>query len=224
MPVLIDYERCDASPSCFAAKVCPYRTLHYNQAKKRVEVDAKRCGDCPAPCLNFCDHYAIKFAATLEELKLMQAEIDGAMTPAEVAEKRKQLADESKAKEEAGHDPIELTKTTFEEEVLKSQDLVAVHIGTDRSPHSKQLAPAFQNLARDYAGKVKFGTVNADKEMTLCQRLGIKSLPTVLFFYGGRVVDGVAGPVTAQDLQGKVYNLLLELQGPEEAEDQGLIL
>lgn len=224
MPVLINYERCDSSPHCFAARVCPYRTLYYSQAKRRVEVDAKRCGDCPAPCLNFCDQYAIKFATTLEELKLMQAELDGTMTPAEVAEKRKQRADEDKAKDEAAHDPVILSTTNFEEEVLRSQDLVVVHVGTDRSPHSKELAPAFQNLAREYAGKVKFGKVDADVQMTLCQRLGVRSLPTVLFFYGGQVVDGVAGPVTASDLQERVYNLLLALRGPDEPQPGGLVL
>lgn len=227
MPVIINYERCDSSPNCFAARVCSYRNLRYNQAKSRVEVDAKRCGDCPAPCLNFCDHYAIKFSASMEELKLMQAELDGSMSADEIAEKRKQLAEEKKAKEEAAFDPLDLTMANFEEEILSSDQLVVVHVGTDRSPHSKELAPAFRTLAREYAGKAKFGKVDADKQMTLCQRLGIRSLPTVLFFYHGQIVDAATGPITAADLQGRVYNALLALQGPggpEEPQEPGLVL
>jgi thiol-disulfide isomerase/thioredoxin len=220
MPVLIDNERCDSTPGCFAARVCPKGALVYDEAEKKMVVDASQCGDCPAPCLNFCDKYALKYAPTLEDLELLQAEIDGTISAEELAQRRLEREQKAKEQELAAFDPIDLTAENFEQEALRAETMVVVHCGSSRSAASQQLLPVLQSLAREYAGKVKFANVDADKQFQVTRALGVTSLPTVFFFFHGQLVDGVVGPVSASDLQGRIYTLLLSLQGPGEPEER----
>src|SRR5947209_2601096 len=88
MPVLVDPKNCVNRDNCFAANACPYDAFFHNSLKRTWEVDANICGDCPGPCLNFCDKDALRWGDDLVDLKLVKAELDGTMTHAEVLETR----------------------------------------------------------------------------------------------------------------------------------------
>src|SRR5438477_5669419 len=88
MPVLVNPKTCLNREHCFAAAACPYDAFYHNSLKRTWEVDATICGDCPGPCMNFCDKDALRWGDDLVDLKLVKAELEGTMTPAQVAEAR----------------------------------------------------------------------------------------------------------------------------------------
>src|SRR5215210_7636168 len=105
MPVFVDPKTCADREHCFAASACPYDAYFHNSLKRSWEVDATICGECPGPCVNFCDKDAVHWGDDLVDLKLVQARVDGTMTPAQVGEARlahkKELAEAKKQAEEA---------------------------------------------------------------------------------------------------------------------------
>jgi thioredoxin 1 len=70
------------------------------------------------------------------------------------------------------------------------------------------LAPVVEELAQAYAGKVTFGKLNTDENPLTAERFGIMSIPTLLFFKGGKLVDTVVGVVPRAYLDAKVKKLL----------------
>jgi thioredoxin len=91
-----------------------------------------------------------------------------------------------------------VTADSFESDVVKSDLPVAVDFYADWCGPCKMLAPQFERLAEEYAGRVKFVKVNVDEEGELASRFGISGIPTLVFFKSGRVEDSVVGlpPVT----------------------------
>src|SRR5437868_10110550 len=88
MPVLVNPKVCVDREHCFAAGACPYDAYIHNPLKKSWEVDATICGDCPGPCLNFCDKDALHWGDDLIDLDLVKAQIEGRMKPDAVVEAR----------------------------------------------------------------------------------------------------------------------------------------
>lgn len=85
------------------------------------------------------------------------------------------------------------TDDNFEEEVLKSDVPVLVDFFAQWCGPCKMMAPAIDELATEYAGKWKIGKCDIDENPELAQKYGIQSIPTVLFFKNGEVVDKAMG-------------------------------
>lgn len=88
---------------------------------------------------------------------------------------------------------IKITAGNFEEEVLKSDIPVLVDFWATWCGPCQMLSPIIAELAEEYAGKIKVGKVNTDEEGQLAQKFGIMSIPTVMFFKDGEVVETVVG-------------------------------
>src|SRR5690242_20621821 len=88
MPVLVNPKTCLDRTHCYAAGGCPYDAYFHNALRHTWEVDATKCGDCPGPCLNFCDADAVRWADNLFELDLLRQQLEGQLTPEQVAERR----------------------------------------------------------------------------------------------------------------------------------------
>src|SRR3989442_11185106 len=101
MPVLVNPKVCVDRERCFAAGACPYDAFLHNPLRRSWEVDANICGDCPGPCLNFCDKDALRWGDDLVDLKLVKAELEGTMTPQQVAEARLKHKQDLQAQAEA---------------------------------------------------------------------------------------------------------------------------
>ena len=81
----------------------------------------------------------------------------------------------------------------FEKEVLGSDVPVVLDFWAEWCPPCRALAPTFEELARKYEGRVRFVKLNVDENQQVPQRFGIKGIPTLVFFDGGREVERVVG-------------------------------
>ena len=70
------------------------------------------------------------------------------------------------------------------------------------------LAPAIDQLAQEFQGKAKICKVNTDEEQDVAIKYGIRSIPTILFFKNGELVDQMIGASSKQVLADKINSLL----------------
>ena len=96
---------------------------------------------------------------------------------------------------------LNFTNSNFKEEVLQSKEPVLVHFWATWCGPCRMMGPVVEELANDYAGKVKVGKVNVDEEPELAQEYGIMSIPTIIIFKEGKIVNQVVGARTKSDLE-----------------------
>jgi thioredoxin 1 len=90
-------------------------------------------------------------------------------------------------------DVVTLQDSTFDQEVLKSDLPVLVDFWAVWCGPCKAIAPAIDDIARRYKGKLKVGKMDVDEHQQVPQNFGIRSIPTLLIFKGGKVVGTVVG-------------------------------
>lgn len=95
----------------------------------------------------------------------------------------------------AGADIVNVTDSDFGKEVLESQAPVLVDFWATWCAPCRAIAPALEELAAQYKGKVKVVKLNIDENQDTPQRYGIRSIPTLLLFKGGKVVEQIVGAV-----------------------------
>ena len=100
--------------------------------------------------------------------------------------------------------PLPLTAASFEAEVLKSEPPVLVLFTAPWSRPCQVMAPILQELARDWAGKVKVVSVNADDSLDLSLCYDIKSIPTVLCFVKGKLRVQIVGTASKDAILAKL--------------------
>lgn len=88
---------------------------------------------------------------------------------------------------------IKLTDQNFEQEVLHADLPVLVDFWASWCGPCQMLAPVIAEIAEEYAGKVKVGKVNVDEQPNLANRYGIASIPTVMLFKNGEVINTSLG-------------------------------
>ena len=88
---------------------------------------------------------------------------------------------------------IEFTDANFDEEVLKSEVPVLVDFWAPWCGPCRQIAPSVEALSTEYAGKIKIGKLNTDDQIDTAAKFGIRSIPTLLVFKGGEVVNQLVG-------------------------------
>ena len=98
---------------------------------------------------------------------------------------------------------IEITDSSFDE-VIKSEQPVLVDFWAEWCGPCKMIGPIVEELARDYDGKVTIGKIDVDANQDIPGRFGIRSIPTLLIFKGGEVVDKVVGAVPKSVLVDKL--------------------
>ena len=92
-------------------------------------------------------------------------------------------------------DVVVLTDDNWKAEVLDAEGPVLVDFWAEWCPPCRMLAPSIEALATAYSGRAKVGKLNVDENPAVAQTFGIRSIPTLLVFKGGRVVDQQIGAV-----------------------------
>ena len=108
----------------------------------------------------------------------------------------------------ASTDLLILQDATFDKEVLKSDVPVLVDFWAVWCGPCKAIAPAVEELARQYKGKVKIAKMDVDEHQQVPQQYGIRSIPTLLLFKGGRVVDTIVGAVPKTKLEDSIKKVI----------------
>lgn len=100
------------------------------------------------------------------------------------------------------------TDANFADEVMKSDILVLVDFFAVWCGPCKMMAPVIEELAEEYAGKVKIGKFDVDENPIVSGQFNIQSIPTILFIKNGTVVDKVMGVQSKDKLMDKLDALL----------------
>jgi len=99
---------------------------------------------------------------------------------------------------------LHLTDTNFKQEVLESHLPVLVDFWATWCGPCKMITPIIEEVAKEYAGKIKVGKLNVDDNPATATRYGIMSIPTLIFFKNGKVMEQVVGALNRIDLKRKI--------------------
>lgn len=181
MSVLINFKICDNAKECNGIAVCPTGALTWDEKKKSIKIDNKKCLSCGL-CENSCMVGAIFVARDEKEYKKIEKEIK--------ADKRK-VAD--LFVDRYGAQPVSsaflIAEEKFQLEVLGSDKLVAVEMFEDDSIMCLLKSIPIKELLKNYA--VKYRKMETGKK--LAKKYGIKKLPALVFFQRGKLIGKVEG-------------------------------
>ncbi|MFH1638961.1 MAG: thioredoxin [Chloroflexota bacterium] len=102
----------------------------------------------------------------------------------------------------------EVTDKSFEDEVIKSSLPVLVDLWAPWCVPCRMVAPVVEKLSADYDGKIKFCKVNVDENPEMAAKYRVMSIPTLMFFKGGKLMDTVIGAVPERTIKPKIDSLL----------------
>lgn len=95
---------------------------------------------------------------------------------------------------------IHVSDDGFERDVLKSQEPVLVDFWAEWCGPCKMIAPVLEEIASEYAGKVKIAKLNIDENPTIPPKYGIRGIPTLMLFKNGNVEATKVGAVSKSQL------------------------
>jgi len=108
----------------------------------------------------------------------------------------------------AGNGVFEVSDATFDQDVLQSEQPVLVDFWAIWCGPCKAIAPIVDDLATAYAGKLKVAKVNVDQNSATPSRYGIRGIPALLLFKGGKVVDQIVGYAPREVIEEKLNRVL----------------
>jgi thioredoxin 1 len=97
-----------------------------------------------------------------------------------------------------------VTDETFEQEVERQDGLTVVDFWATWCGPCKMIAPSLDQLAQEYDGKVKIAKLDVDQNIKTATRFNVRSIPMLLFFKDGKVVDQIVGAVPKATIESKV--------------------
>jgi thioredoxin 1 len=100
--------------------------------------------------------------------------------------------------------PVELTDSSFENEVLKSTLPVLIDFWAIWCGPCRMVSPIVEEIAGEYAGKLKVGKVDVDSNPATAMQYGIRSIPTLLLLKDGQVIEQIVGAVPKRVLIDKL--------------------
>jgi len=99
--------------------------------------------------------------------------------------------------------PVKVTDATFKE-MIQNHPLVVVDCWAPWCAPCRMVAPVIEEMARDYAGRVLFGKLNVDENREVPTQYQIMSIPTLLVFKNGELIDRIVGAMPRQTLEPKI--------------------
>ncbi len=101
-----------------------------------------------------------------------------------------------------------ITTSQFEQDVLQSPIPVLVDFWAEWCGPCKMIGPHVDAISNEYEGKAKVFKCDVDSEPEIAQKYNIMSIPTLLYFKGGKVVDQVVGAVPKSTISAKLESLI----------------
>jgi len=102
----------------------------------------------------------------------------------------------------------EISDGSFDADVLKSQVPCLVDFWAPWCGPCKSIAPVLEDLAKEFAGKVKFCKINVDDNPQTPTQYNVKGIPNLIFFKGGKVVEQIVGAVPKEQLVNAISKLI----------------
>ncbi len=96
---------------------------------------------------------------------------------------------------------LEVGRSNFQQEVILSDKLVLVDLYATWCGPCKALAPILEEIQKKYEGKIKVVKINVDEEESIAAKLGISSIPTVIFYKNGKTVASFLGVRRASEIE-----------------------
>jgi thioredoxin 1 len=103
--------------------------------------------------------------------------------------------------------PIEITDANFDS-IIKQYSSLVIDCWAPWCGPCRMLAPTIETLAKENKGRVVFGKLNTDENTAIATKFGIMSIPTLLFFKNGKLVDKMIGAVPKQYIEQKIEKIL----------------
>jgi thioredoxin len=101
-----------------------------------------------------------------------------------------------------------VTDDSFQKEVLEAEQPTFVDFWASWCGPCRMIGPIFEELSGEYSGKVKFAKMNVDENPKTPANYGVRGIPTLMMFKGGKMVDQVVGAVPRSQLENIVKKVL----------------
>jgi len=109
----------------------------------------------------------------------------------------------------AVHDhPVTVTDSTFSMEVLSYPGAIVVDCWAPWCGPCHMVSPILEQLASEYAGRVKIAKLNVDENPLTASQYSIRSIPTLLFFRDGKLVESLVGALPRGEIEGRLQSIL----------------
>ena len=105
-------------------------------------------------------------------------------------------------------DVLQVTDANFEEEIVQSEIPAMVDFWAEWCGPCKTVGPVVEELAKEYEGKIKIGKMNVDENRGTPAKFGIRNIPTLILFKGGKVAQTIVGAYPKSHLDGELKKLL----------------
>ena len=99
---------------------------------------------------------------------------------------------------------LEITDSNFKQTIMESDKVAIVDFWAEWCGPCRMIGPIVEELSKEYIDRAVIGKLNVDDNPEVSTEFGVRSIPTILFFKGGKLVDKQVGVVPKSVLEGKL--------------------